>query len=56
MKKIDTPTAIIIGAIIIAISILIMSSRDPLTKCMERVIKEERLKTVVAASICSGAS
>ena len=55
MKNVNTPTAIIIGALIIAASILIVSMQDPLAKCMDKVIAEGR-NAAVAANFCSGKS
>ena len=39
MKNINTPTAIIIGALIIAAAILLISTKDPLAKCMDKNIE-----------------
>ena len=55
MKNMNTPTAIIIGALIIAASILIVSIQDPLAKCMDKVIADGR-NAQVAAHVCSGKS
>ena len=38
MKNINTPTAIVIGALIIAVSIIIVATKDPLAKCMDKVV------------------
>ena len=53
MKNVNTPTAIIIGALIIAVSIIIVSTKDPLSKCMDKVIAEGR-NAAVAANFCTG--
>jgi len=53
MKKLNTATAIILGAIIIAITILIIGNKDPLAECMEKVVKDG-IRTVTAARVCSG--
>ena len=55
MKNINTPTAIIIGALIIAVSIFIVASKDPLAKCMDKVIAGGH-NNAVAAKVCSGKS
>ena len=55
MKNINTPTAIIIGALIIAVSIFIVASKDPLAKCMDKVIAEGR-PAAAAANFCSRSS
>ena len=55
MKNLNTPTAIIIGALIIAVSIFIVASKDPLAKCMDKVIAEG-LPAAAAANFCSGKS
>ena len=55
MKNVNTPTAIIIGALIIAASILIVSMQDPLAKCMDKVIADGR-NAALAASVCSSRS
>ena len=55
MKNINTPTAIIIGALIITVSIIIVATKDPLAKCMDKVIAEGR-NAAVAANFCSGKS
>ena len=55
MKNMNTPTAIIIGALIIAASILIVSMQDPLAKCMDKVIADGR-NAALAASVCSSRS
>ena len=55
MKNINTPTAIIIGALIIAVSIIIIATKDPLAKCMDKVIAEGR-PAAAAANFCSGKS
>ena len=53
MKNINTPTAIIIGALIIAVSIIIFATKDPLAKCMDKVIAGGH-NNAVAAEVCSG--
>jgi len=53
MKNINTPAAIIIGALIIAATILIISTQDPVAKCMDKVIESGR-NTALAAKVCSG--
>ena len=53
MKNINTPTAIIIGALIIAVSIIIIATKDPLAKCMDKIIKDGR-SPAVAARLCTG--
>ena len=55
MKNINTPTAIIIGALIIAVSIIIIATKDPLAKCMDKIIAEGK-NAAVAANFCSGRS
>ena len=55
MKNINTPTAIIIGALIIAVSIIIIATKDPLAKCMDKIIAEGR-NAAYAANFCSGKS
>ena len=55
MKNINTPTAIVIGALIIAVSIIIIATKDPLAKCMDKVIAEG-LPAAAAANFCSGKS
>ena len=53
MKNINTPIAIIIGALIIAVAVIIIGTRDPLAKCMDKIIKEGR-PAAYAAKFCSG--
>jgi len=55
MKNMNTPTAIVIGALIIAVSIIIVATKDPLAKCMDKVIADGR-NAQVAAHVCSGKS
>jgi len=55
MKNVNTPTAIIIGALIIAVSIFIVATKDPLAKCMDTVI-DEGYTSAFAAKSCSGKS
>ena len=55
MKNINTPTAIVIGALIIAVSIIIVATKDPLAKCMDKIIAEGK-NAAVAANFCSGRS
>ena len=55
MKNINTPTAIVIGALIIAVSIIIVATKDPLAKCMDKVIADGR-NAALAASVCSSRS
>ena len=55
MKNMNTPTAIVIGALIIAVSIIIVATKDPLAKCMDKVIADGR-NPQVAAHVCSGKS
>ncbi len=37
MRNLNTPMAIIISAIIISLKIFIISTKDPLSNCMEKV-------------------
>ena len=55
MKNINTPTAIVIGALIIAVSIIIVATEDPLAKCMDKIIAEGG-RAAYAANFCSGKS
>ena len=55
MKSMNTPTAIVIGALIIAVSIIVVATKDPLAKCMDKVIADGR-NAQVAAHVCSGKS
>ena len=54
MKEFKTPVAIIIGAIIIALSIIYYANNDPLSKCMKTVMELEGQSPTWAASYCSG--
>lgn len=51
--KINIPTAIIIGAIIVSIGLYLASLNDPFFKCMDKVI-EGGHNAAVAAKVCSG--
>ena len=53
MKNLNTPTAIIIGALIIGVSIIIFATKDPLAKCMDKVIAGGH-NPAIAAKMCSG--
>ena len=53
MKNINTRTAILIGALIIAAALLLISTKDPLSKCMDKVINSGR-NPALAAKLCSG--
>ena len=53
MKNLNTPTAIVIATLIIAATILIISTQDPLAKCMDTVIAEG-FTAGQAANVCSG--
>ena len=53
--KINIPTAIIISAIIISITLYLISLNDPLAKCMDRLIEEGR-PAANAAHFCTGKS
>ena len=53
--KIDIPIAIIISAIIIATSIYLVSLKDPLSNCINLVMKESDASVTRAARLCSGA-
>ena len=41
MKNINTPIAILIGALIIAVAAIIIGTKDPLAKCMDKIIKDD---------------
>ena len=53
-KNLNTPIAIIIGSIIIALSIIYYANNDPLSKCMDRVLKDESIHPGHAAEACTG--
>ena len=53
MKNINTPIAILIGALIIAVAAIIIGTKDPLAKCMDKVIASGR-NAALAAKLCSG--
>ena len=53
MKNINTPIAIIIGALIIAVAAIIIGTKDPLAKCMDKLIDSGR-SPGPAAKLCSG--
>ena len=53
--KIDIPIAIIISAIIIATSIYLVSFKDPLSNCINLVMKDSNTSATRAARLCSGA-
>ena len=53
MKNINTPIAILIGALIIAVAAIIIGTKDPLAKCMDKIIKDGR-SPAVAARLCTG--
>ena len=53
--KINISIAIIISSIIIATSIYLVSLKDPLTNCINLVMKESNTSATRAARLCSGA-
>ena len=53
MKNINTQIAILIGALIIAVEAIIIGTKDPLAKCMDKIIKDGRTPAV-AAKLCTG--
>ena len=55
MKNFNTPVAIVIAAIIISITILYSSTKDPITNCMKLVMDNSTISARSAASRCSGA-
>ena len=59
MKNFNTPVAIVIAAIIISITILYSSTKDPITNCMKLIFDLSTIKSIYtvksAASRCSGA-
>ena len=55
MKNLKLPHAIILSSIIIALSIFYYTANDPLSKCMDKVIEENRrISTFDAAKVCTG--
>ena len=56
MKDFKIPIAIIIAAIIISYTLYYNSKNDPLTKCIDRVLKENPAiyNSAAAALICTG--
>ncbi len=56
MKDFKIPIAIIIAAIIISYTLYYNSKNDPLTKCIDRLIKENPgiYNSAAAALICTG--
>ena len=58
MKDFKIPIAIIIAALIISFTLYYNSKNDPLTKCIDRIIKDNpgsRLSnSAIAATICTG--
>ena len=55
MKKLFiTPIAILIGSIIIALSIIYYANNDPLSKCMNKILKDENIPPSLAAEVCTG--
>ncbi len=52
--KINIPTAIIIGAIIVSIGLYLASFNDPLAKCMDKVLESGQTNAALAAKACSG--
>ena len=55
MKNFNTPVAIVIAAIVISITILYSSTKDPITNCMKLVMDNSNISARNAASRCSGA-
>ena len=54
--KINIPTAIIIGAIIVSIGLYLASLNDPLAKCMDKILEStQHINAGQAARACSGA-
>ena len=54
MKNFKLPHAIILGSIIIALSIVYYTANDPLSKCMDKIMKEDDVHPGHAAQLCSG--
>ena len=54
MKNLKLPHAIILGSIIIALSIVYYTANDPLSKCMDKIIKDNDTSPAHAAQLCSG--
>ena len=54
MKNFKLPHAIILGSIIIALSIVYYTANDPLSKCMDKIIKDNDSSPAHAARLCSG--
>ena len=53
--KINIPTAIIIGAIIVSIGLYLASLNDPLAKCMDKILEStQHINAGQAAIACSG--
>ena len=55
MKNFNTPVAIIIAAIVISITLLYSSTKDPITNCMKLVMDNSNISAKSAASRCTGA-
>ena len=55
MKNFNTPVAIVVAAIVISITILYSSTRDPITNCIKLVMDNSNSSARSAASRCSGA-
>ena len=55
MKNFNTPVAIVVAAIVISITILYSSTKDPITNCMKLVMDNSNISARSAASRCSGA-
>ena len=55
MKNFNTPAAIVLVSIIISMTILYSSTKDPITNCMKLVMDNSLSSVRTAASRCSGA-
>jgi hypothetical protein len=56
MKNFNTPADIVLASIIISMTILYSSTKDPITNCMKLVMDNSSVSSVrTAASRCSGA-
>ena len=55
MKNFNTPVAIVISALLISITMLYSSTKDPITNCIKLVMDNSNISARSAASRCSGA-
>ena len=51
MKDLKIPIAIVIASIIIGLSIIISSKNDPLSNCIDRLMKSEETGNIVDATL-----